>query len=299
MSEIMKVPILGIGNAGKTSLVKTLNNEFKQLSRLQPTKGVQRTRIKFLDREIVIWDFGGQEKYREGYLRKSEIYFTDVSHFYFAVDVQDRTVFDDAITYFKDLLEMLRDKSPSAQVNVLFTKVDPGIDLTEINDGIEFLKGKFNEIANGFNLKYLNTTIYNPLTVITAFSRDLIGNTIIYDFFSKSFDDFCNEKGLDFIMVMTKEMKEIGHHISYRIDPVQLRSVSQSIFESFEKNKMKITDINAENEQFFIRIIGFQAGKDPFYFIYGISHDKEEYHDDLMKEGEEIFAEVKKIMKYW
>jgi len=299
MSAVTKIPVIGLGNAGKTSLIKTLNNEFKQLSKLKPTKGIERSIIKFLDKEISVWDFGGQDKYREGYMKKADAYFADISHLYYVVDIQDRILFNDSILYFKELLESIKPISPHCHLHILFNKADPGIDEALINEAATLLEQRFSELASGFKIKFYKTTILNPLSVITAFSRELFGNIILYDNFSKSFEEYCNEMNLDFILVMTKDLKEIGHYISKNVDATELRKISNSIFESFEKNKMKITDVNAENDRFYIRLIGFQAGKDNFYFVYGFSNDKKDQADRLIKSGEQVLVDVRKLMKYW
>lgn len=299
MGEITKIPVVGLGNAGKTSLIKTLNNEFKQLSKLKPTKGIERSMIKFLDKEISVWDFGGQDKYREGYMKKADAYFSDISHFYYVVDIQDRNLFNDSILYFKDLLQSIKSVSPHCHFHILFNKADPGLDESLISESATLLEQRFSDLASGFIIKFYKTSILNPLSVIMAFSRELFGNIILYDNFSKTFEEYCNDMKLDFILVMTKDLKEIGHYIAPSIDATELRKIFNSIFDSFEKNKMKITDVNAESDKFYIRIIGFQAGKDPFYFVYGFSKDKKDQSDQLIKSGEQVLLDVRKLMKYW
>lgn len=44
-----KIALFGLGNAGKTSIVKTLLSEFNAFSSLLPTTGVDRTSIDFLE----------------------------------------------------------------------------------------------------------------------------------------------------------------------------------------------------------------------------------------------------------
>ena len=62
-----KIILLGIANGGKTSLLLTLQREFKSLTKLKPTKGIERSHLDFFKKKIVVWDFGGQTKYRQNY----------------------------------------------------------------------------------------------------------------------------------------------------------------------------------------------------------------------------------------
>ncbi len=51
MSEnMMKIPILGLDNAGKTSLLHTLKREFNRVEMVKPTKNIERTICSFFER---------------------------------------------------------------------------------------------------------------------------------------------------------------------------------------------------------------------------------------------------------
>jgi len=67
--EIVKIPVFGIQNAGKTSLIRSLQQEFSTITKLKPTKGIDRQKLKLLGKDISIWDLGGQARYRDGYFR--------------------------------------------------------------------------------------------------------------------------------------------------------------------------------------------------------------------------------------
>ena len=102
--ELQKIAVFGLGNAGKTSLVKVLLHEFESFGTLLPTKGVDRTQIPFFGREIYIWDFGGQEQYQEQYLNRAFAYFENIKYLFYVVDVQDIEKMQENIQYFEEIL---------------------------------------------------------------------------------------------------------------------------------------------------------------------------------------------------
>ncbi|MFX0209357.1 MAG: ADP-ribosylation factor-like protein, partial [Candidatus Hodarchaeota archaeon] len=69
---MMKIAILGLDNCGKTSFLSVISNNFGIIPTLRPTKGIERSSTDILGQEIFLWDFGGQEAYREGYLSTPE-----------------------------------------------------------------------------------------------------------------------------------------------------------------------------------------------------------------------------------
>ena len=96
-----KIAILGIDNAGKTSIIKTLAQEFYQIEGLLPTQNVERSIFDFLGKELIFWDFGGQTLYREKYLENPERHFDDISKCFYVLDVQDANSIEDSIKYFE------------------------------------------------------------------------------------------------------------------------------------------------------------------------------------------------------
>ena len=98
--DTRKLAILGLGNAGKTSIIKTILYEFRAFAHLLPTTGVDRTNIEFFGHELVIWDFGGQDQYREIYLTRPIMYFQGIRYLYYVVDAQEPESLQKSIDYF-------------------------------------------------------------------------------------------------------------------------------------------------------------------------------------------------------
>ena len=64
-----KIGVFGLDNAGKTTIARVIQgeNNLDTLANLQPTSHVQIQDLHVPSVEWVLWDFGGQENYREDY----------------------------------------------------------------------------------------------------------------------------------------------------------------------------------------------------------------------------------------
>ena len=87
MGEKTKTIFAGIDNAGKTSIILSLQNKFSFLSSVRPTFGLNRTtpfkEIKCLGLDLVTWDLGGQRKFREEYFKQKTRIFSNITVMYY------------------------------------------------------------------------------------------------------------------------------------------------------------------------------------------------------------------------
>lgn len=174
--EPIKVIIMGMENAGKTTIVDVLTHKIENAPLhppdMYPTKGVERRNL--IKKNTVVWDFGGQELYRNEYLADAESYLSSISFVYYVADVQDYYRLYSSIMYFTGVFQKILKYSPDAEIIFLFHKMDPNYD-----PSIKNLKGKFLESVESFlevyekPLEMYDTTIFDLNSIKTAFSRVL------------------------------------------------------------------------------------------------------------------------------
>ena len=70
--HVTKISVLGLENAGKSTMLLTLQRSYHIGDNLIPTKNVARGVYSLFGQELAIWDFGGQAQYRKNYLDKPE-----------------------------------------------------------------------------------------------------------------------------------------------------------------------------------------------------------------------------------
>ncbi|TXT67649.1 MAG: hypothetical protein BAJALOKI1v1_30010 [Promethearchaeota archaeon] len=127
--EDTKVIFLGLDNAGKTSLLTRFGGklDLEQLSKLEPTRGVERQSYESKTFRMLIWDFGGQKDHRSEYLQDPEEYFLDVNLIIYVIDLQDPDRFEESVDYFKGVLEILQELGEIPDILIFFHKFDPSI----------------------------------------------------------------------------------------------------------------------------------------------------------------------------
>lgn len=118
-----KIVVLGLDNAGKTSILDLIINKVREALNFEPTRGVVRKNVTILGQEISIHDLGGQETYRHEYLEKP-VFFTETDAVIFVIDLQDRTRYHMAVDYFKKSIDAMALNGITPKVFVFFHKHD-------------------------------------------------------------------------------------------------------------------------------------------------------------------------------
>lgn len=174
--EDTKVIVLGLDNAGKTAILSGLGGRLgiKDLKKLKPTKRVDRQKISTKKLNIHIWDFGGQNEYREDYLKNPEKYFLRTDLIIYVIDLQDPDRYNKSFDYFTRILDILSYFGESPFCLVFLHKADP--DVVEDPDfqlNLEYAKGRVVDIMREYSLDYdvYLTSIFNFFTSEPKFSR--------------------------------------------------------------------------------------------------------------------------------
>ncbi|WP_457558650.1 ADP-ribosylation factor-like protein [Candidatus Harpocratesius sp.] len=277
-----KIALFGLSNAGKTSIVKTLLSEFNAFSSLLPTTGVDRTSIDFFGRELLVWDFGGQVIYRDSYLQNPMMYFQGIQYLYYVIDTQDVERIDESIDYFIQIFENCLEFSDNFQIFLFFHKVDPDYEGPVIFPEIEdrFLSAILPKIQDSkITPTVFHTSIYKPMSVISAFSQPLLGNKTIYETLCDAIESFCWEYEFSFGMLFVEnyeigsffESKQLNEYIDKHIT-----NYLDSLDEVEEVPPYHVGRYKIHTEQFSIVV-----GAEKFVFNFAIGYDPLEFEGDM------------------
>lgn len=179
-----KVMLLGIDNAGKTAITKTLTVKYRGnlqafgqlLQDLLPTKGAVQDQLQVSNVNITLWDLGGQKLYRKIYLREPERFFFDTSAVIYVIDIQDEERFDEALDYMEKIVKIFHFLKESPYFLVLMHKYDPELELEpRYKIFIQDLSKKVTKILSDANIEFTieNSSVYKDITVFNSFS-DLV-----------------------------------------------------------------------------------------------------------------------------
>ncbi|MHA1650874.1 MAG: ADP-ribosylation factor-like protein [Candidatus Helarchaeota archaeon] len=169
MGEVKKILIVGLDQAGKTSILNILQEKYNKMDNIKPTVGIERDEITVFGFPIVTWDLGGQEKFRKDYLKNSK-YFENTDSLFFVIDAVNSSRYDEALKYFEEILGIIDNLDGKPKLVLLIHKIDPNIrDDPKIQENIKEIKDAF--LTVGYDLSIYITSIYDRKTIIEAFSK--------------------------------------------------------------------------------------------------------------------------------
>jgi small GTP-binding protein len=179
VSKEQKIVVIGLSNAGKTTILRKFGGQIgiKDLAKLTPTKGVQRKEIVTSDMALILWDFGGQEEYRNVYLSNPEKYFLKVDLVIYVIDLQDPDNYETSIAYFKQILDVFEKLEENPYILIFIHKYDPDLkDDPEIILNVELVKDMIKDVFNetdGLEYEIYMSSIYSAIANEPKFSRYL------------------------------------------------------------------------------------------------------------------------------
>ncbi len=215
-----KVVVAGLDNAGKTSLLIALDKKFEfeeNVKKLAPTMGIQRTQFTFLNREIIRWDFGGQEQYRNVYLTQMERNLYEITLLFYVIDVQDQSRFPLAMDYFSKIVLFLREKELRVPIIIILNKYDPELkeDL-KTNHHIMNIKEMVSQILGATTPAFYTTSIYDIDSIMQAFSQPLAQMFPRLEMIQEIFQDFTKAHPcLAMLLMDTNGITLADHYVSH------------------------------------------------------------------------------------
>lgn len=174
----IKIVIMGMENAGKTTILniiqKAVNVPPIYPPQMEPTKGVKRKIFTLFNRNVAVWDFGGQEAYRNEYIANPDKYFNAISLFYYVIDVQDSYRIFPSVMYFTGIFNLIEMHSPLAKIILLFHKMDPNFDPFQKNLKKDFLERIEPTIStHEIKIQIYDTTIFKLDSIRAPFLEQL------------------------------------------------------------------------------------------------------------------------------
>lgn len=167
-----KIAVMGMQNAGKTSLINLLigTSTSEQFKDTEPTVSVEQKQVNIGDYQLAVWDFGGQESFRNEYLQNPDEYFISTGMILFVLDIQDENLYADAIDYLNAILTIMNKMGQQLHVIVDFHKFDPDIaEDVDVLVKVQWLEQKFKAILMNFNFsfEFIKTSLYSGIASST------------------------------------------------------------------------------------------------------------------------------------
>ncbi|MHA1228147.1 MAG: ADP-ribosylation factor-like protein [Candidatus Hodarchaeales archaeon] len=121
----MKISLVGLSGCGKTSIYSTTFGGMapSEVKDIGPTVMYEVKSHNYLGLEISLWDFGGQEEYRQSYLETPKL-LSNTNVIVFVIDLHHPENFDDANEYFEKVYSAIKDSGGDPHIYVFYHKYD-------------------------------------------------------------------------------------------------------------------------------------------------------------------------------
>jgi len=295
-----KILFTGLDDAGKTSIVLSLQREFSKIAVLSPTRGAQRRIFDFLGKEISEWDLGGQTAYRISYLKNPDKYFDGTEIAIYVIDIQNKPRMPEAISYFKDVIEQFNKLGIAPPIYVFLHKYDPALKrgaLNEMENLIVDLKEKVRSSTDYKEVYFFETSIYDFSSIIGAMSEILLSLFPKSELIEKTIVEFAKKVESDGVVVIDDNSLIIGSY--YKNDETRhLLTASTPYFlvlsDSFQSTSVlenRFEDrmiVQRFGKNFIFKQIALKKDSSPYYLL--LLKDDPIFH----KEDFETFANILK-----
>ena len=303
----IKIAFTGLDNAGKTSFLIALRrkyNFYELVKELLPTKLIEFNAFRLMNYSINIWDMGGQEKYRQLYV-KNLVYFEQTDFLYYIIDIQDKERFETSLQYLKKILTIYKDMGYSNEVHVCFHKFDPKIRYDE--DYITLsnsLKTQIIQQNSDMEFVFFNTTYYDLSSLSRALSYSL-NKVLNLNEIVSYVENLGKKYECGYISLYTDSGLILADYYHNMIDSRDFEErISSKInddlefFQSLEDNHSDFTERTSffDNQKEFVKKYDIEtAGGDTTLFL-GLASDKLE-HFEVKKKFKEFHELLEKTFK--
>jgi len=247
-----KIALIGLENAGKTAIREIILRKLKMnntsmfekiMRKLQPTKGVEREMVTVADADLQIWDMGGQEIYRERYLKEPERFLLDIEVVLYIIDVQDSEKHNQSIEYLRKLAATFRSLNQHSFFIICYHKFDQDIQQDQkyqewVQNSWEVLSGILEEYK--YPHKLFTTSIYDDFSIFNVFSEALkiAADYDVEKIINMILAKYAQETDLQNLLLLDSNGMKLGQYINakeksdlldqlYQISIPILQSISQ------------------------------------------------------------------------
>ena len=157
---------MGLDNSGKSSIVLCLKGvkNLASFNAIKPTRGFEINKFNTMGLDFNIWDFGGQEKFREDYVKDFKNHIKGTSKLIYVLDIQDNKRYDLSLEYLAKIIALLQENKFNPDFSLFLHKFDPDMEVInkEINEElIQILIKQIKDIIpQNFLHQIYKTSIY-------------------------------------------------------------------------------------------------------------------------------------------
>jgi small GTP-binding protein len=241
----IKIVFVGLDKAGKTSFLYGVKKRYSEIIKSMPTKGVSRSEEELISQknsEIMIWDFGGQEKYLNKYFEQSKLYLYNVDLLFFFIDIQAPERFDESLALFRKIISSLTEFDEFPPIVVCLNKYDPDLQNSkETKQHYRYLSEKIRDLSDKFFVKIFKTSVFTQWSLMTAYSFGLGQLSPNRELFRQQLKNFANKTSTDALLLLNENGIIISNYsrdeISEKVFEISAPHF-QTLYKTFKEFKL-------------------------------------------------------------
>ena len=165
---------MGLDNSGKSSIVLCLKGvkNLMSFSAIKPTRGFEINKFNIMGSDFNIWDFGGQEKFREDYAKNFKDHIKGTRKLIYVLDIQDRDRYALSLQYLAKIIALLQENKLNPEFSLFLHKFDPDMELINRVINEDLIQVLINQIKDIIPQNFLHQ-IYTT-SIYTVFQKSAI-----------------------------------------------------------------------------------------------------------------------------
>ncbi|TFF94548.1 MAG: hypothetical protein EU544_04335 [Promethearchaeota archaeon] len=303
--SFIKIIISGLDNAGKTSILTALDRKYdfrKAVMELKPTIRVEYHQTEFLSQPVILWDMGGQKKYRKLYDKRKAVYFDETDLLVYVIDVQDSDRYEESLSYLSLILSFFIENDLDIPIIIALHKYDPEIRSDEnVNQNIDALRQQIVDILPDFKILFQLTSIYDLVSIVQLVSYGLS----VFDekFFELSalFEDYIEIFNAISLILFDQNGIIVSEFYNEDLDMERYVRLIESIKEHLfllkrmeEEQYQEQTDF-IDLEDNYVSYLHQITFNDQIFFLSTLLN--EEHKDNFLKEFADFKKDINKILE--
>ncbi len=296
---MIKLVFAGLDAAGKTSILLSIKNKFSSLTKLTPTKGRVRQKLDYLGSRLLGWDLGGQDVYREEYLERPELFFSETDLLFFIVDAQDTERYAESLEYFENILKVLKKLDEQPKIVVGFHKMDPDIrEDSKVLDAVSKLRADFTRVVDEHEVSILiqKTSIFDRSTIERMFSKGFSAISSVTGVLEKILESFYHTTKTTAVALIDSQGLVLASYAEVPNDEemiVQTALLLQTLFKFHHDMGFEERDafqLDYANSSFIMSKV--KQIKDRVYYVWVVTKNVEAALENLAAFKEDLFPLV-------
>ncbi|NVM31093.1 MAG: GTP-binding protein [Candidatus Helarchaeota archaeon] len=267
MTERRKILLVGLDQAGKTSILNILHNKYTMMDNIKPTAGIERDEIQILGIPILCWDLGGQLKFREGYIKDVKI-FAETDSLFYVVDALNPDRYEESLQYYTDILENFKKLDLKTKVVLCIHKIDPNIrNNPHTLEIIDHVKQIFEARSSGLEVTTFITSIYDRKSIVDAFSKNFQELIVTLKPFRKLLESLRSQLNLDGLILFDNQLYILSEaYRNHEMEETCLNMTYNSVYYMSQTNP-QMADKSANFAKNFEFILNLRNKEKRFNFM--------------------------------